>query len=84
MGTVQKIKNLSESGELSITANYYHDDNQIGYFWYYAKYTEPDGLEITSETPTLEQAINSVYSQLEHLHIKENMEWLGKDKNHVD
>lgn len=73
MGIVQKIKNLSESGELKITTNYYHDDNQIGYFWYYAQYEESNKVLITSEMPTLEQAINSVYSQLEQLHIKENI-----------
>ena len=74
MGIVQKIKNMSESGELHITANYYKDDNQMDYPWYYVKYLDPDwSMEITSEMPTLEDAINSVYASLQAYNTKINV-----------
>jgi hypothetical protein len=71
MGIVQKIKNMSESGTLVITANYYIDNNQMDYPWYYVTYKDND-LEITSEMPTIEAAIESVYSQIGIYNAKVN------------
>jgi len=73
MGIVQKIQSMSESGELRITANYYKDDNQMDYPWYYVTYLDPDwSMEITSEMPTLKQAIESVYASLQAYNAKIN------------
>ena len=72
MGIVQKIKSMSESGELHITANYYKDNNQMDYPWYYVTYTDIDGMQITSEMPTLEAAIESVYGQIGIYNAKVN------------
>lgn len=64
---------MSESGELLITAQYYKDDNQMDYPWYYVKYTDVDGAEITSEMPAPEDAINSVYASLQAYNTKINI-----------
>lgn len=73
MGTVQKIKSMSESGELKITADYWQDDNQIGYFWYAVTYIDSDGTEIYTHDPSLEGAINSVYASLQAYVTKINI-----------
>jgi len=72
MGIVQKIKNMSESGKLEIEAHYFKDDNQMDYLWYYVAYQDSDGAEIASEMPTLEAAIESVYSQIGIYNAKVN------------
>jgi len=74
MGIIQKLTRLSETGEVKIISIQENTE-----YWYNVEYIDlVERMTIDSYMPTLEKAIESVYSQLQHYNSKINMENLFK------